>query len=65
VFVHVLDAAVTTLTLPPIGARVSTAAMLATGDRVPVADAPTGLTITLPAASPTDYDRVVVFETVR
>jgi alpha-L-fucosidase len=65
VFVHVLDAAVTTLTLPPIGARVSTAAMLATGDRVPVADAPAGLTITLPAASPTDHDRVVVLETIR
>jgi len=65
VFVHVLDAAVTTLTLPPIGARVSTAAMLATGVRVPVADTPAGLTITLPAASPTDYDRVVVLETVR
>ena len=65
VFVHVLDATVTVVSLPPLGARVSMATMLATGDRVPAADSATGVTLTLPSASSTDPDRVVVLETVR
>ena len=65
VFVHVLDGTVTTLSLPPIGARVVTATMLATGARVTIADSPDGLTLTLPPASAADPDRVVVLQTAR
>jgi alpha-L-fucosidase len=65
VFVHVLDATVTTLQLPSIGAPVSAATLLATGERVGVIDSPAGLTSTLPPSSPAEPDRVVVLSTVR
>jgi alpha-L-fucosidase len=63
VFVHVLDGTVTTLTLPPMGVRVATATLLGTGAPVAVTATESGLTLTLPAALPTDMDRVVVLDT--
>ncbi len=65
VFVHVLDWPDRQLSLPPLGARVVRASMLATGERVDVAESGTGVTLTLPNASPTEPDRVAVLVTAR
>jgi alpha-L-fucosidase len=65
VYVHVLDWADRTLSLPAWGERVTSARMLATGERVTVTDTDGGVTLTLPAASPGELNRVVVLETAR
>ncbi len=65
VFVHVLDWPDRQLSLPPLGARVVRASMLGTGERVDVAESGTGVTLTLPNASPTEPDRVAVLVTAR
>jgi alpha-L-fucosidase len=62
VFVHVLDWPDRVLSLPPIGGRVVRATMLAGGARVGVAQAPEGVTLTLPPGSSAEPDRVVVVQ---
>jgi alpha-L-fucosidase len=62
VFVHVLDWPDRALSLPPLGKRVRRAVMLAGGAAVPVAETATGVTLTLPAATGEEIDRVVVLE---
>jgi alpha-L-fucosidase len=62
VFVHVLDWPDRVLSLPPIGGRVVRATMLAGGARVGVAQAPEGVTLTLPPGSSAAPDRVVVVQ---
>ncbi|SRR5579871_2554761 len=62
VFVHVLDWPDRTLSLPPLGARVSRASSLPGGAAVAFAESRDGLTLTLPP--PTDEpDRVIVLVT--
>ena len=63
VFVHVLDATEGALTLPLTGLHVVRATMMATGARVVVSETDSGITLTLPAHTATDIDRVVVLET--
>jgi hypothetical protein len=63
--VHVLDAAARSVTLPPLGSRVTSATLLGTGERVNVAETATGVAITLPAAAATVVDRVVVIAIAR
>ncbi len=62
VFVHLLDWPDRELALPPLGARVVRAAMLASGERVEAVESAGGVTLTLPAAT-NDPDRVVVLVT--
>jgi alpha-L-fucosidase len=62
VFVHVLSSD-RSVSLPDFGARVVSASLLHDGARVPVTQSPTGLTFTLPDASPTAPDRVIVVST--
>ena len=64
VFVHVLDGSVTTLTLPDLGARVTTATRLTGGTPVAFSVAAGGVTLILPPA-PGEPDRIVVLETAR
>jgi alpha-L-fucosidase len=60
IYVHVLDQAATSVTLPAVGA-IAQATMLATGDRVTVTESAAGIAIVLPATGgPVDIDRVVV-----
>jgi alpha-L-fucosidase len=64
VYVHVLDASVTTLALPDFG-RVTSARMLGRNGEVAITSTGTGLTLTLPAPVPGEIDRVVMLETAR
>ena len=64
VYVHVLDASLTTLALPDVG-RVKSARLLGRGGEVAVMATGTGFTLTLPAPIPGEIDRVVVMETAR
>jgi alpha-L-fucosidase len=64
VFVHVLDWPDRMLSLPDLGARVTAASMLRDGSRVRVVQSEGGVTLTLPAAGPDEFDRVVVLETI-
>lgn len=63
VYVHILDWPDRVLTIPSWGARVVSARLLATGEKVGVAETDGGVTLTLPPAAPTDLARVVVLET--
>jgi alpha-L-fucosidase len=65
VYVHVLDWADRTLSLPAWGERVTSARMLATGERVTVTESEGAITLTLPASATGEPDRVVVLETGR
>src|SRR5919109_4792504 len=60
VFVHVLDWPDRMLALPPLGARVVGARAMGTRETVGVAQSDAGVTLTLPAGSVDDPDRVVV-----
>ena len=60
VYVHVLDPATTSVTLPTLDRPVGTAVMLATKAAVRVSAGASGVTLTLPSANPDDLDRVVV-----
>jgi len=60
VYVHVLDAATTSVTLPPLDRPIASAVMLGTKAPVAVSASAAGLTIALPPATPDDLDRVVV-----
>jgi alpha-L-fucosidase len=60
VFVHILDWPDRVLSLPPLGGPVRRATLLAGGAPVSVAQAPAGVTLTLPAATSGEIDRVVV-----
>ena len=60
VFVHVLDWQDRELSLPSLGARVTSANLLNGGARVDVAQSAAGVTITLPAAAGEEPNRVVV-----
>jgi hypothetical protein len=62
VFVHVLDWPDRVLALPPIGARVRRARMLAGDAPVSFTQSEAGVTLTLPGSSG-EPDRVVVLET--
>jgi alpha-L-fucosidase len=62
VYVHVLDWPDPLLTIPDIGARVTRAWELATGEPVPVRESDGALTITLPQHSG-EPDRVIVLDT--
>ena len=62
VYVHVLDWPDPLLTIPDIGARVTRAYELATGDPVPVRESDGALTITLPQRTG-EPDRVIVLDT--
>ena len=59
IYVHVLDAATTTVTLPAIG-TITRAVMLGSGAPVTYSVSATGITITLPSGSAAEIDRVVV-----
>jgi alpha-L-fucosidase len=61
VFVHVLDWQDPVLALPPLGARVDAARMLADGSDVAFTQSDAGVTLTLPDR-PEEPDRVVVLE---
>jgi alpha-L-fucosidase len=63
VFVHVLNWPDRMLSLPPIDAHVLNATLFPSGARVDVAQTETGVTITLPNASPNEPDRVIVLRT--
>jgi alpha-L-fucosidase len=60
VFVHLLHWPDRTLALPPLGANVTQARMLATGQPVAVVQSETGVILTMPAATGDEPDRVVV-----
>jgi alpha-L-fucosidase len=60
VFVHVLDWPDRVLALPPLGAPVRAAHMLATGERVDWSETELGITLTLPDGPAGEPDRVVV-----
>jgi alpha-L-fucosidase len=60
VYVHVLDAEATSVTLPALDRPVGSAVMLGTRTAVAVSTSAASLTIALPPAAPGDYDRVVV-----
>ena len=60
VYVHVLEWNDTLLSLPPLGAAVIDARMLATGDPVRVVESESGVTLTLPPGGADEPDRVVV-----
>jgi alpha-L-fucosidase len=64
VYVHVLDASLTTLTLPAFG-RVTSVRLLGRDAQVAVTATGSGLTLTLPAPVPGEVDRVVVMESAR
>ena len=64
IYVHVLDGATTSVTLPPLGGRVSRATMLAGGERVTIDESQAGVTITIPAGAAA-IDRVAVLEIAR
>ena len=61
IYVHVLDAATTSVALPAIG-TVTRATMMGTGASVPFSVSAAGVTITLPTGSPAEIDRVVVIK---
>ena len=63
VFVHVLSWPDRVLALPSIGAHVRRASLLANGQQVAFSEAPAGITLTLPARQPDEYDQVIVLET--
>jgi alpha-L-fucosidase len=65
VFVHVLDWPDRELALPPLGARVVRASMLANGNPVSAVESRAGVTLTLPDAATGELDRVVVLVTAR
>jgi alpha-L-fucosidase len=60
VFVHVLDWPDRVLALPALGARITEARALVTGEPVPMTQSETGVTLTLPAGGDADPDRVFV-----
>lgn len=60
VYVHVLEWADRMLTIPPLGRRVQSARLLASGEAVPFSQSEQGLTLTLPVDRAEDPDRVVV-----
>jgi len=62
VFVHVLDWPDPVLSLPPLGAKVVRATLLANGAAVRVAEGSDGVVLTLPPAPPDEPDRVVVLQ---
>lgn len=62
IYVHILDWPDRILSLPPWGERVTSARLLATGERVGVTESEEGITLTLPNA-PKGFDVVVVLET--
>ena len=64
VFVHVLDWADRALAIPPVGARVRQATLLANGERIPFTENPSGVTLTLPRRGD-EYDVVVMLVTGR
>jgi alpha-L-fucosidase len=63
VFVHVLDWPDRLLALPDLGVRVVRASVLKSGERVDVVQAANGVTLSLPAATADEPDRVIVLET--
>ncbi len=63
VYVHILDWPDRVLSLPAWGARVVSARLLATGERVQVTESEDAVILTLPAAATSEPDRVVVLET--
>jgi alpha-L-fucosidase len=63
IFVHVLDWPDRVLSLPALDVRVVRATMLAGGARVAVTQTADGVTLTLPASSGDEPDRVVVLQT--
>jgi alpha-L-fucosidase len=65
VYVHVLDAATTTLNLPSIGARVTRATLLGRDVSVNVTATASGLTLDVPPPVAGEIDRVVALQTVR
>lgn len=65
VFVHVLDWSDRLLALPALGARVTRATMLRSGERVDVRESDAGVTLTLPAGGEDEADRVVVLTLLR
>jgi alpha-L-fucosidase len=65
IYVHVLDAATREVTLPALGRAIGRATLLGTGQPVAISSGPTDVTITVPAATPADIDRVVVLQLSR
>jgi alpha-L-fucosidase len=65
VFVHVLEWPDRVLALPPIGAKVLRATMLATGTAVGLEETGQGVTLTLPEGGGDEPDRVVRLVTAR
>ena len=63
VYVHVLEWPDRVLSIPSWGARVVSARLLATGEKVGVTETDGAVTLSLPSAAPADPDRVVVLET--
>src|SRR5437016_5971064 len=63
VFVHVLDWSDRVLSLPSFGARIVRASLLATGERVEIAQTRDAITLTLPPAAGDEPDRVIVLQT--
>ena len=62
VYVHVLEWTDTLLSLPPVGAPVAGARMLATGEPVRFVESESGLTLSLPPGGNDEPDRVVRLE---
>src|SRR5438552_3424022 len=62
VFVHLLDWPDRTISIPSFGAPILRASMLASGEPVKVAETQTGITLTLPATSGDEPDRVILLE---
>ena len=65
IYVHVLDWPDRDLSLPPLGAHVSRASMLGTGERVEAVESTAGVTLTLPSTATSEPDRIVVLVTTR
>ncbi|HKN69257.1 MAG TPA: alpha-L-fucosidase [Gemmatimonadaceae bacterium] len=65
VFVHLLEWSDRVLSIPPFGQRIVRASMLGTGARVGVNQAEAAVTLTTPAQSSDEIDRIIVLETRR
>ena len=63
VFVHVLQLQDSVLSIPTLGARVVRASMMGTGKKVGVMQTEAGVTLTVPAGTGAEPDRVVVVVT--
>lgn len=65
VFVHVLDHDQPLLALPPLPHRITSASLLDGGRTIPFSQSAEGVVLTLPAATVTTIDRVVVLAPAR